>query len=1092
MQTQYPLSEAMNLSIKVLKRRRTYNAFVSNEAIEDYSLRSAAKSFRRWPCWLLANTALGGITFLALEAIGAMLVLDYGYLNSTAAILCASLIFIATGLPISYYASRYNVDIDLLTRGAGFGYFGSTLTSLIYASYTIIYFAIEAAIMAKALEVGLGIPLSIGYIVSSVVVIPLVFYGITLINKLQLYTQPFWILLSVALFAYILAHDPSALPSWRSYAGINGSAGDFEPLLFGGALSVVVSLMPQIGEQVDYLRFLPDKTPKNRVSWWLSMTAAGPGWIVIGGVKLLCGSFLAVLLMRKGGMVLGDALEPFNLYLNAFESMLGNTGLALAVATFFVVVCQVKINVTNAYAGSLAWSNFFSRITHSHPGRAVWLVFNVTISVLIMQFGVGYILNSVLLVYGMFAVPWVGALFADLVILKPLGISPPHIEYKRAYLYNINPVGFGAMLISAVAALLCHLGIFGSYPKVFAPLISLGVSIPAAVAIAFITKGKYYLARKMPPEEQTAVGELVTCTTCNKAYEPNDVVFCPAYDEYVCSLCCSLDSICNGFCKKASGGYTWRSGMFGFADGLFKPFYLSRRAKIFCAHFFNILCALGLVFALCYAYPALSSIKPPPLSHVFITLFFFSMLIIGIWVWWFSLIQETRLRAEDELDKHIHELKIEVTKREAVSAALEETGSQQRLILENASIGIAYVKEDRIVWCNNRFMWFCGAEGQSPYENIPLNWFLRQAGIRPGIMEEVQQAQSSGGRFSTELPIIRSVVRKHWYVLSVSAINPESVRQGSIWLLDDISKRKLAEERLRRSEERLKELNENLEVQVRARTEELERSFESIRQADKMASLGILVSGVAHEINNPTSFIRVNIGMLEEVWNALLPMLDRENLAENGDLTIAGMPYSYARGSIPKLLQGIHQGAERVSAIVRNLKDYARQSPLDMGGKVDINKALDAALELLSNPLNKATSRLEVDKEPELPAFRGDLRRIEQVLVNLIQNAYQALARRSQGIRIRTFRQDGTVCFEIKDQGQGIAPEHLKNVCDPFFTTKRDQGGTGFGLSVSAGIIEEHGGTMEIISELGKGTCVRLTFNAQNPPVPPQTNGATQ
>lgn len=466
---QTPLHDARSLSIKALKRRRIYNALVVNEAIEDYSLRSAAKSFRRWPCWLLANTALGGITFMALEAIGALLVLNNGFVNSTLAILCVSAIIILTGLPISYYASRYNVDIDLLTRGAGFGYYGSTVTSLIYASYTIIFFAIEAAIMAKALSVGLGIPIHLGYLISSVVIIPLVFYGITFINKLQLYTQPVWVVLTVILFAYILTCDPTALDAWVEYTGKDGMAAGFDPLLFGGALSVLFSLVPQIGEQVDYLRFLPDKTPENKGAWWLSMAAAGPGWIVVGCLKLLGGSFLAVYFMQKAGARISDALDPVNLYYNGFSALLGTGGLTLATTTIFVIVCQVKINVTNAYAGSLAWSNFFSRISHSHPGRALWLVFNVTISLLLMQFGVFYLLHSVLMVYAMFAVSWVGALFADLVILKPLGLSPRHIEYKRANLYNLNPVGFGAMLMASGVSLLCYRGAFGPLPQAFAP-----------------------------------------------------------------------------------------------------------------------------------------------------------------------------------------------------------------------------------------------------------------------------------------------------------------------------------------------------------------------------------------------------------------------------------------------------------------------------------------------------------------------------------------------------------------------------------------------------------------------------------------------
>ncbi|MCK9389076.1 MAG: hypothetical protein M0Q22_11900 [Sulfuritalea sp.] len=131
--------------------RRQYNRWVATETLEDYALRYAPASFRKWSPLLLANTAIGSISFLALEAIGAVLLLDFGCANAVWAIAFASFIILLAGMPISYYAARYNIDIDLLTRSAGFGYVGSTVTSLIYASFCFIFFALEAAIMAQAL-----------------------------------------------------------------------------------------------------------------------------------------------------------------------------------------------------------------------------------------------------------------------------------------------------------------------------------------------------------------------------------------------------------------------------------------------------------------------------------------------------------------------------------------------------------------------------------------------------------------------------------------------------------------------------------------------------------------------------------------------------------------------------------------------------------------------------------------------------------------------------------------------------------------------------------------------------------------------------
>ena len=189
---------------KVVKERREYNTWVANETIEDYSLRYAPKSFRKWSEFLVANTALGGISFLALEAIGGSLLVSYGFANSFWAIVVVGGIIFLAGLPIAYYAAKYNIDIDLLTRGAGFGYIGSTITSLIYASFTFIFFALEAAIMAQALQLYFHLPLSLGYIFCSLIIIPIVFYGVTLINQLQLWTQPIWLSLMILPFIFVL------------------------------------------------------------------------------------------------------------------------------------------------------------------------------------------------------------------------------------------------------------------------------------------------------------------------------------------------------------------------------------------------------------------------------------------------------------------------------------------------------------------------------------------------------------------------------------------------------------------------------------------------------------------------------------------------------------------------------------------------------------------------------------------------------------------------------------------------------------------------------------------------------------------------
>ncbi len=204
---------------RIVRVRRDYNQWVANQTLEDYALRFTAKSARRWSPLRVANTALGAISFLALEAIGGTITLNYGFSNAAAGIVVVCLLIFLTSLPIGIYAARYGVDIDLLTRGAGFGYIGSTVTSLIYASFTFIFFAIEAVILASMLEICFGIPQAVGYLICSLAVIPLVTHGITFISRFQLWSQPIWLVLQLLPFAAIVLHGTGALNHWITYRG---------------------------------------------------------------------------------------------------------------------------------------------------------------------------------------------------------------------------------------------------------------------------------------------------------------------------------------------------------------------------------------------------------------------------------------------------------------------------------------------------------------------------------------------------------------------------------------------------------------------------------------------------------------------------------------------------------------------------------------------------------------------------------------------------------------------------------------------------------------------------------------------------------
>jgi purine-cytosine permease-like protein len=315
---------------------------------------------------------------------------------------------------------------------------------------------------------------------------------------------------------------------------------------------VALSLIAQIGEQVDYLRFMPDKTPQNAKRWWAAVLAAGPGWVVLGAFKQLGGAFLAFYVASDIGLV--KAGEPIEQFLAGFKTFMP-PWLALIIATFFVILSQVKINVTNAYSGSLSWSNFFSRLLHKHPGRVVWIFLNVGISLALMEFGVFGFLNTVLGFYSNVAIAWIGAVTADLVVNKPLKLSPSYIEFKRAHLYNFNPVGFGSMLVASVVSIMAFFDLFGATAQAFSPFIALALAFVLSPLVALVTKGKYYIARPDAQEEPLFVEGVLSdaksdCTVCTETFERPDIVSCPFHSGPVCSLCCSLESTCHDVCKK--------------------------------------------------------------------------------------------------------------------------------------------------------------------------------------------------------------------------------------------------------------------------------------------------------------------------------------------------------------------------------------------------------------------------------------------------------------------------------------------------------------------------------------------------------------
>ena len=922
---------------KIVKVRRDYNTWVASETLEDYSLRFTPKSFRRWPAWLVANTAMGGLSFLALEAIGGSLVINYGFANSFWAIVVVGVIIFLTSLPISYYTAKYNVDIDLLTRGAGFGYIGSTITSLIYASFTFIFFALEAAVMAQALDIYFHLPLWIGFILCSLVIIPLVFFGMTLINRLQLWTQPLWVVLQVLPYIFVLYKEPETFDQWLHFAGESSSGYGFDPLLFGIAATVSFSLIAQIGEQVDYLRFLPDAEEITPAKWWLAVLLAGPGWVIVGCAKQLGGAFLATLALDHG-VGLAKANEPTNMYRVGFEYVFSNPETALAVTVLFVILSQVKINVTNAYAGSLAWSNFFSRLTHSHPGRVVWLVFNVAIALVMMELGVFSTLEAVLGLYSNVAIAWVGALVADLVINKPLGLSPPYIEFKRAYLYDFNPVGVGSTLIASLLSMAAFVGLFGPVPKAFASFIALGLAMVLAPAIAWITKGKYYIAR--PPDLILSLNDnLIQCCICRQNYEPQDMAGCPVYDDAICSLCCTLDACCNDICKQLPGAVptlappaSIQTMVQQILSKKLSPQTGSRLLR-FVVVSLLLSSLLGVTVGCIYyqqvvSVPNLPEVTARQLRATLVEVCAAFLVLIGIGSWWLVLTQESRRLAQDELDK----------------------------------------------------------------QNLQLQ-------------QEVQERQLA-------------------------------------------------------------------ETQLHEKAQQLEQTLNSLRQAEnqliqteKMAALGGLVAGIAHEINTPIGIGVTATSLLVEKTSAFALLLEQGNL-KRSELT--KFLYTAQRSSQMALTN-----LERAAELIQSFKRVAVDQSSESKRVFKVKSYLDEIFFLQLGPKLKATHHTTVirgDADLSINSYPGVFSQIvTNLVINSIIHAYTA---EDKGTITLDFSQrDGQFLLIYADDGCGIAPEHLGKIFEPFFTTKRGQGGSGLGLHIVYNLVTRTlDGTISCESEVEGGT----------------------
>jgi PAS domain S-box-containing protein len=426
-----------------------------------------------------------------------------------------------------------------------------------------------------------------------------------------------------------------------------------------------------------------------------------------------------------------------------------------------------------------------------------------------------------------------------------------------------------------------------------------------------------------------------------------------------------------------------------------------------------------------------------------------SLYLVALVLLAYLLYQFALLRANTLALRRAHaNLQQETGERLQAESWLRESEARLRAITDSAHEAIISVDRQ-----GNIVSWNQGAQLMFGYTaNQMLGQPIRQllASPSPASLEQISQEQTTNNQM-LESRALRQDRSEFPVELSLSSWTRGAERYLTA-IIRDMSARKHLEEV--------------------ARQQELQ-----LIQANKMTALGTLVSGVAHEINNPNQLILFNSGLLADIWSDALEILE-DRYQVSGEFLLGGLPYSEMRNSVAVLIHDVKDGAKRIQRIVAELKNYARPQSAEAQVSFAINEVVERAVRLLKHLITQKTLHFKTELSEALPLLRGDPQQVEQVLVNLLINALEALPDPQKSVSVVSkLLDDGRqVCVEVRDEGIGIAAEHIEQLCDPFFTTKQAKGGTGLGLAISASLLRAQGGCLSFSSAPGQGTCARVIF----------------
>lgn len=420
---------------------------------------------------------------------------------------------------------------------------------------------------------------------------------------------------------------------------------------------------------------------------------------------------------------------------------------------------------------------------------------------------------------------------------------------------------------------------------------------------------------------------------------------------------------------------------------------------------------------------------------------------------------------------------VDVTQARELVQQHAQSLAEMQAIMNNASVAIIFTRDRKVVRFNPKFSELFGYPGDSAI-GLPGRSLYRSDEEYAEVGRLAFPLLSQGKPFQNEQFMHRADGSDLWANLIGYLIDPHDPAKGTIWLLEDRTDFKKAEEALRDNLVQLKETNRRLE-----------EAQNQLLQSEKLASIGQLAAGVAHEINNPIGFVSSNMRTLSKYADDLLRLIDAYAAAvDQGPLpadTVAALQtvrqaieVDYLRDDLKDLLRESDDGLERVRQIVQNLKDF---SHVDSGQwkPVDLNACIKSTLNVVANEI-KYKAKVELGLV-ELPEVLCNAPQINQVIMNLLINAAHAIEDKGT-ITVRSGFDDTLAWFEVQDTGCGMSEQVQQRIFEPFFTTKPVGKGTGLGLSVSYGIVSTHGGHIDLTSAPGKGTCFRVWLPIKGAP----------